>query len=71
VRSSQFVEVGFGGEQRAQTPITALETVLAVDGVDDATGDRSITTAKRESSPNLTDTKPMPVACCTAGSAAI
>ena len=39
VRSSQFVEVGFGGEQRAQTPITALETVLAVDGVDDATGD--------------------------------
>ncbi len=39
VRSSQFDEVGFGGEQRAQTPITALETVLAVDGVDDATGD--------------------------------
>ncbi len=39
VRSSQFVEVGFGGEQRAQTPVTALETVLAVDGVDDATGD--------------------------------
>ena len=39
VRSSQFVEVGFGGEQRAQTPITALETVLAVDGVDEATGD--------------------------------
>ena len=39
VRSSQFVEVGFGGEQRAQTPIAALETVLAVDGVDDATGD--------------------------------
>ncbi|NDF41425.1 MAG: ABC transporter permease, partial [Actinobacteria bacterium] len=39
VRSSQFVEVGFGGEQRAQTPISALETVLAVDGVDDATGD--------------------------------
>ena len=39
VRSSQFVEVGFGGEQRAQTPIAALETVLSVDGVDDATGD--------------------------------
>ena len=39
VRSSQFVEVGFGGEQRAQTPISALETVLAVNGVDDATGD--------------------------------
>ena len=39
VRSSQFVEVGFGGEQRAQTPITALETVLGVDGVEDATGD--------------------------------
>ena len=39
VRSSQFVEVGFGGEQRAQTPIAALETVVAVDGVDDATGD--------------------------------
>lgn len=39
VRSSQFVEIGFGGEQRAQTPIAALETVLAVDGVDDATGD--------------------------------
>lgn len=39
VRSSQFVEVGFGGEQRAQTPISALETVLAVDGVEDATGD--------------------------------
>ena len=39
VRSSQFVEVGFGGEQRAQTPINALETVLGVDGVDDATGD--------------------------------
>jgi putative ABC transport system permease protein len=39
VRSSQFVEVGFGGEQRAQTPIGALETVLGVDGVDDATGD--------------------------------
>jgi putative ABC transport system permease protein len=39
VRSSQFVEVGFGGEQRAQTPIASLETVLSVDGVDDATGD--------------------------------
>ena len=39
VRSSQFVEVGFGGEQRAQTPITALETVLGVNGVEDATGD--------------------------------
>ncbi|MFM9137332.1 MAG: ABC transporter permease, partial [Actinomycetota bacterium] len=39
VRSSQFVEVGFGGEQRAQTPIAALETVLGVDGVEDATGD--------------------------------
>ena len=39
VRSSQFVEVGFGGEQRAQTPISALDAVLAVDGVQDATGD--------------------------------
>ena len=39
VRSSQFVEVGFGGEQRAQTPIAALETVLGVNGVEDATGD--------------------------------
>ena len=39
VRSSQFVEVGFGGEQRAQTPISALDAVLAVNGVQDATGD--------------------------------
>ncbi len=39
VRSSSFIEVQFGGEQRASVPIEALDTVLAVDGVKDATGD--------------------------------
>jgi len=39
VRSSSFVEVDFGGEQRSSTPIEALETVLAVPGVKDAVGD--------------------------------
>ena len=39
VRSSSFVEVPFGGEQRDTTPIDALSTVLATPGVADATGD--------------------------------
>ena len=39
VRSSSFVKVDFGGEQRSSTPIEALETVLAVPGVKDAVGD--------------------------------
>ena len=39
VRSSSFIEVQFGGEQRASVPIEALDTVLGVDGVKDATGD--------------------------------
>jgi putative ABC transport system permease protein len=39
VRSTNFIEVPFGGEQRAGTPIEALDTVLSVPGVKDATGD--------------------------------
>lgn len=39
VRSSNFVEVSFGGEQRARTPISELEAVLAVPGVQGAVGD--------------------------------
>jgi len=39
VRSTNFIEVPFGGEQRAGTPIEALDSVLAVPGVKDATGD--------------------------------
>ncbi|MFM8867190.1 MAG: FtsX-like permease family protein, partial [Ilumatobacteraceae bacterium] len=39
VRSTNFIEVPFGGEQRAGTPIEALDAVLAVPGVKDATGD--------------------------------
>lgn len=39
VRSSSFVEAEFGGEQRGSTPISALETVLAVPGVKAAAPD--------------------------------
>ena len=39
VRSSSFIEVPFGGEQRGSTPIDALPTVLEAPGVADATGD--------------------------------
>ena len=39
VRSSSFVEAEFGGEQRGSTPISALETVLSVQGVKDAAPD--------------------------------
>jgi len=39
VRSSSFIEVPFGGEQRGSTPIDALPTVLGAPGVADATGD--------------------------------
>jgi len=38
VRSSNFVEVQFGGEQRARIPITELDTVRDVPGVVDAVG---------------------------------
>ncbi len=38
VRSSNFVEVQFGGEQRARIPISELGTVRAVPGVVDAVG---------------------------------
>jgi putative ABC transport system permease protein len=39
VRSTSFIELNFGGEQRAGTPISALETVRNVEGVVSATGD--------------------------------
>ncbi len=39
VRSSSFVEAEFGGEQRGSTPMSALETVLAVPGVQAAAPD--------------------------------
>ena len=39
VRSSSFVEAEFGGEQRGSAPISALETVLAVPGVQAAAPD--------------------------------
>lgn len=39
VRSSSFIEVPFGGEQRSSTPISVLDDVLAVPGVADASGD--------------------------------
>ena len=38
VRSSNFVEVQFGGEQRARIPIAELDTVRDVPGVVDAVG---------------------------------
>ncbi len=39
VRSTTFLELDFGGEQRATTPISVLETVRGVEGVTSATGD--------------------------------
>lgn len=39
VRSTTFLELDFGGEQRATTPITVLDTIRLVEGVTSATGD--------------------------------
>lgn len=39
VRSTTFLELDFGGEQRAATPISVIETVRGVEGVTSATGD--------------------------------
>ena len=39
VRSTTFLELDFGGEQRATTPISVLDTVRSVEGVTSATGD--------------------------------
>ena len=39
VRSTTFLELDFGGEQRAATPIAVLDTVRGVAGVTSATGD--------------------------------
>ena len=39
VRSTTFLELDFGGEQRAATPVSVLETVRNVEGVRSATGD--------------------------------
>ena len=39
VRSTTFLELDFGGEQRAATPISVLDTVRGVAGVTSATGD--------------------------------
>ena len=39
VRSTTFLELDFGGEQRAATPIAVLDTVRGVEGVTSATGD--------------------------------
>ena len=39
VRSTTFLELDFGGEQRAATPVSVLETVRSVAGVTSATGD--------------------------------
>lgn len=39
VRSTTFLELDFGGEQRAGTPVSALDIVRGVEGVTSATGD--------------------------------
>jgi putative ABC transport system permease protein len=39
VRSTTFLELDFGGEQRAATPVSVLDTVRGVAGVASATGD--------------------------------
>jgi len=39
VRSTTFIEIDFGGEQRAGTPVSALDTVRQVEGVVSAAGD--------------------------------
>ena len=39
VRSTTFLELDFGGEQRATTPISVIDTVRGVEGVTSATGD--------------------------------
>ena len=39
VRSTTFLELDFGGEQRAATPVSVLDTVRSVEGVTSATGD--------------------------------
>ena len=39
VRSTTFLELDFGGEQRAATPVSVLDTVRGVEGVTSATGD--------------------------------
>lgn len=39
VRSTTFLELDFGGEQRAATPVAVLDTVRDVEGVTSATGD--------------------------------
>ncbi len=39
VRSTTFLELDFGGEQRAATPVSVLNTVRGVEGVTSATGD--------------------------------
>ena len=39
VRSTTFLELDFGGEQRSATPVSVLEAVRGVEGVTSATGD--------------------------------
>lgn len=39
VRSTTFLELDFGGEQRAATPVAVLDAVRKVEGVTSATGD--------------------------------
>jgi putative ABC transport system permease protein len=39
VRSTTFLELDFGGEQRAATPVSVLDTVRGVEGVTSVTGD--------------------------------
>lgn len=39
VRSTTFLELDFGGEQRAGTPISVIDTIRGVEGVTSATGD--------------------------------
>ncbi|MFM7526334.1 MAG: ABC transporter permease, partial [Actinomycetota bacterium] len=39
VRSTTFLELDFGGEQRAATPISVIDAVREVDGVTSVTGD--------------------------------
>jgi len=39
VRSTTFLELDFGGEQRAATPVSVLDTVRGIEGVTSATGD--------------------------------
>lgn len=39
VRSTVFLELDFGGEQRAGTPVSVIDTVREIDGVVSATGD--------------------------------